>query len=1142
MMIMGARCYTKRVTEEEDDPVEPDGELEDDSAHSQSEKDESAHSQSEEDESDIQPEPNGEEEDDPVDSQPDRIAEDGHEPDSKDECDDHERRRKRANVDESSSPDTVHRPMPESPDQLISDEGEDEPQHEEVPHDCDDDDDSSPLHGRLGDDGDWAMGGVSEDDSDFPVRFDSEDEAERLDEAPSVNRGGRPWLINPDLERPPYELGDDCEPSPHSLRHMLQTILNTCTTAHLSIDVTTKLFDHFRDFFPPGNVMPHYRHARRLVEAASPLKALQYPSCPHDCHVFETDLANCREEVEIPDPNRPPDCMMKRVQFRVEFQQCPVCQHDMMDHLHRPLKVFHFIGLRGRLRMMLEDRRLHDALMLPPVPIEFDPAAVVRNVWQSRGWYDHVALGHGRVVTDPVPEMDKNFSTENGRRNIVLTMCSDGFAPLRDKHGYSMLPFMFMVLNLPENVRHKFAYMIPAACVPGPHKPKNTQPYMDVVLNEVNELYENGITYRCPIAKDEKTARVKLLYTCADYPGHADMNRQQPHSAAFGCIKCEIRSTNVKSRRAFDEYASLLGARAPPTLRTHDSIMAGAAIADAAVPGDKLPAECKGVSGTSSLSKVPTFNMADHSVLDMMHTVSGCFKHIHRMITTDLNVGDDGPAPDVIAAQEAAAVGHAADTRIFELARDKFKSSEELKRRGQMRRHGIAPPSAPKRPRGLPVPLVAFPGSTFAASNARWRMPDKVQFRIESNCLENISAPAGFIVKTPLTKMSQLNSYDKLTFARLLGKYTFAHFFTGKSLGFLCSMMDLIRLLTSSVITTDLLNEVEVLVRRLAMGMPLVPGVAYPIVFHNLIFHMPSVVQKWGPVRATWMFPYERFIGYLARTIGKARNHPERSMMLRWVDLVSAQNQLSTIHSQDDARLAHPLVSLEESNSMSDKYHVHWPIDAMKKKSRTSFPVFEEEKLSTRRSRAVLVRIFGLATVVQQCQSLGYDIRRTTCKVQIGDNVFSCKEREEGRQVYNSRSSWFRIKGKNVPNYAVEDGRGEAMVYGRFHHFIQVESTGWTIDGEAGGESLPMQYYGRCELYAGVRDVATRLDEVTLTHAARLQWRPRLDRETRDIEYVRLADVEGMIVIGPKHKIDVLRVEDAEVQPTSTYFVMPIEQ
>jgi hypothetical protein len=203
---------------------------------------------------------------------------------------------------------------------------------------------------------------------------------------------------------------------------------------------------------------------------------------------------------------------------------------------------FYYLGLTERLKAMLEDRELHPLLQLQhPTPRDqpFPLNGTVRSVWESRGWYEHVTLGRGRTSErDPELEpLDPPFGTHS--HDLVLSLCVDGFTPWR-RSEHTIWPIMFMVLNLPANLRHRAEYLLLAGVIPGPKKTKNIQAYMKVVVDELLVLWRQGIEYTPPGCDAPDIARVKLLFTCCDYPAHGELNAQQT-SGFNGCIKCEIK-------------------------------------------------------------------------------------------------------------------------------------------------------------------------------------------------------------------------------------------------------------------------------------------------------------------------------------------------------------------------------------------------------------------------------------------------------------------------------------------------------------------------------------------------------------------------------------------------------------------------
>lgn len=216
--------------------------------------------------------------------------------------------------------------------------------------------------------------------------------------------------------------------------------------------------------------------------------------------------------------------------------------------------MFYYLGLRDALQRMLEDPILSEHLRLPlvtePPSERVGHGATVHNVWESEGWYQQVVCGKER---EGVETTQPNFGTENNRRNIVLSLNVDGFQAYK-RVGYSMTPLVCMILNLPENLRHQASYMPLVGLIPGPKAPKHLNPYLEMFCEELRELYKDGMQIKDPtlahLPEDEQfiTVRVKLLFTCLDYPAHGELTNQQGASATNGCVKCSIQVRKRKQK------------------------------------------------------------------------------------------------------------------------------------------------------------------------------------------------------------------------------------------------------------------------------------------------------------------------------------------------------------------------------------------------------------------------------------------------------------------------------------------------------------------------------------------------------------------------------------------------------------------
>jgi hypothetical protein len=245
-------------------------------------------------------------------------------------------------------------------------------------------------------------------------------------------------------------------------------------------------------------------------------------------------------------------------------------------------------------------------------------------------------------------------------------------------------------------------------------------------------------------------------------------------------------------------------------------------------------------------------------------------------------------------------------------------------------------------------------------------------------------------------------------------------------------------------------------------------------------------------------------IGFLARTINGARNHPVKALVSRFVELANASMCEGWFQDDEDRP---PLVPATAVHSLTDRYQVIYPL-VTKATSKFDAAIPDHR-------RRVLERMLGKAFCDAHPQRIGgrdgISIRRTNSKVQIGSREFSCRGKEDGRSVYQSRASNFCALKEHIPNYDDEpDADGprvrSTMLYGRLQQFLHIRIPAWGVD----------EYYGKCTLFEGVHDATINAFMVDLDPAKQCRWRDAAGVE-RLIEYVKLSNIEGMIALAPMY-------------------------
>jgi hypothetical protein len=181
---------------------------------------------------------------------------------------------------------------------------------------------------------------------------------------------------------------------------------------------------------------------------------------------------------------------------------------------------------------------------------------------------------------------------------------------------------------------------------------------------------------------------------------------------------------------------------------------------------------------------------------------------------------------------------------------------------------------------------------------ARYCIPQAGRDKLEAYYKE-IQAPIGIapMSKAPFQRSGEMTAHHWLNFTKVYGKYLFVEHF-GKldatiqaefeplpdprltsqahlrkeierranlpppdnpSLRALCRLLDILELCYRSHATAEVKKATAVQIREFADHVEqLIPITEHAIVLHNLFFHIPATIKRWGPTRGYWCFPFER--------------------------------------------------------------------------------------------------------------------------------------------------------------------------------------------------------------------------------------------------------------------------------------------
>ncbi|XP_062075514.1 uncharacterized protein LOC133779583 [Humulus lupulus] len=136
------------------------------------------------------------------------------------------------------------------------------------------------------------------------------------------------------------------------------------------------------------------------------------------------------------------------------------------------------------------------------------------------------------VLRHPIDaEIWKNFDTQypdfaKESRNVRLGIATNGFNPFGDlSNSYSMWPVLLMPYNMPPWRCMKREFLMMALLIPGRRAPgKDIYVYLEPLIDELKELWENGVRTLYIINKEYFTMRAAVLWTINDFPAYGTVS------------------------------------------------------------------------------------------------------------------------------------------------------------------------------------------------------------------------------------------------------------------------------------------------------------------------------------------------------------------------------------------------------------------------------------------------------------------------------------------------------------------------------------------------------------------------------------------------------------------------------------------
>ncbi|CAI0559000.1 unnamed protein product [Linum tenue] len=253
-----------------------------------------------------------------------------------------------------------------------------------------------------------------------------------------------------------------------------------------SFDMLLKLL---QDVLPEDNLVP-----KSFYEAKSMLRSLGLGYIP--IHACRYDCALYWKENEF-------------------LEACPVCSTsrwkiDDGKGKKIPWKLLRYFPLKPRLRRLYMSSKTAAEMRWHKDKCN-DDDGWLRHPADSKEWKD----------------FDLQFpSFAEDARNIRLGLASDGFNPFGNmSNSYSMWPVVLTPYNLPPWMCMKEPYLFLTLLIPGPTAPgKDIDIYMQPLIDELKELWSDGIQTFDTHSKSNFQLHAAVLWTINDFPAYGNLS------------------------------------------------------------------------------------------------------------------------------------------------------------------------------------------------------------------------------------------------------------------------------------------------------------------------------------------------------------------------------------------------------------------------------------------------------------------------------------------------------------------------------------------------------------------------------------------------------------------------------------------
>ncbi|CAL8470203.1 g9745 [Coccomyxa elongata] len=423
--------------------------------------------------------------------------------------------------------------------------------------------------------------------------------------------------------------------------------------------------------------------------------------------------------------------------------------------------------------------------------------------------------------------VDPIIAANGGPGNCVgLEFCADGVNPFKRK-PYSMWFGALSIRNLPPQARHSIDSMHVCFIVPGPKKPSDFSPYLDIITDELDLLYWEGFEAKKAGFEEMASNTTKTIYpgSWTWLPGHNTVLRKKC-CHLNGSLPADTNHPEYRTNAFLREAAILGDADLARGISTKD---------------ENHSVKQTGVQGSHPFYKLAYWDEQKMRGPDLMHTVYGEVKGCFQMLS---------------------GVAYSAPANSADIVRE--YEAKLNKRYSQPQASGARNKKGAKQK----LPFVLSTEQQVAVSDTL------------SNITEKGHVPSGWStvnLQHCFRNPGWLKAHDWLLLAGPIGKYALQGLLPPRQEAVLFAYLDALTKLTakefSVAAAASLKEEVIECLANMELEFP-----AWELdINRHMILHLAESIPAQGPPWASAMWSYERLWNRMCQWKAQ-NNHPEAVM------------------------------------------------------------------------------------------------------------------------------------------------------------------------------------------------------------------------------------------------------------------------